>query len=141
MANKKGNGDVGRPTVITPECLHKLKEGFLRGYTNRIACIYAGIAESTYYKYCDENPEFVEKKRAWQANPVTKALDNVKQSLDEGDVQTSKWLLERKLKDEYSLRVENTGKGGEPIKKEVVYIDKEEKQGYEDHIKEAIDGD
>jgi hypothetical protein len=112
---KSQHKDSGRPTVITDSRLHKLKEGFLRGYNNRIACIYAELKESTFYKYCKENPEYVEKKKGWQARPVTKALDNVNNSIEEGDVQTSKWLLERKLKDEFSLRNEVTGKDGEAI--------------------------
>lgn len=107
MTKKQEGAEVGRPTVITPEVLNKLQQAFLRGYSNRAACIYADLVEGTYYKYCKENPEFIKKKEAWQENPVSLARDAVYNSLVEGDVQTAKWTLERKCKDEYSLRVEN----------------------------------
>lgn len=132
---------VGRPTVFTQDVLNKLQQAFLKGYSNRAACIYADVVEGTFYKYCDENPEYVEKKKAWQENPVSKSRDVVYDAIDQGDVQTAKWMLERKCKDEFSLRTEQTGIGGGPIKKEVVYIDKEEKEGYEEHINKTINGD
>lgn len=134
---RKRKGNIGRPTLMTEHCLHKLKEGFLRGYNNRIACVYAGISEALFYKYCDLNPEFVEKKKEWQMKPLTKAIDNVNAALDLGDVQTSKWLLERKLKDDYSVRTETTGKDGGAIQTKVVYIEKEEKESYLQHIKDV----
>jgi hypothetical protein len=95
-------------SVMTPECLRKLKEAFLRGYDNRGACIYAGIPESTFYSHCKLNPDFLEAKVRWQESIIMAARENLHSSIvREGDVNTSKWLLERRKKDEFSLRTES----------------------------------
>ena len=55
------------------------------------------------------------------------------------DINTAKFILERKCKDEFSLKTE-TELSGE-VKSKVVYIEKEEKEAYKKHIDEVIDGD
>ena len=115
MTKKKPKSEhktVGRKTIMTENVLNKLQEAFLKGYSNRAACIYADIIEGTFYKYCLENPEFVEKKEAWQENPISKARDVIYDSIIAGDPQTAKWYLERKAKEEFSTRSELTGKDG-----------------------------
>lgn len=128
----------GRPTVMTESVLQKLKESFLMGLTDSLACLHAGIAEATLYDYCKTNKEFAEKKEAWKRNPGYKARKNIMRDIEIGDVNTSKWYLERKCKDEFSLRTEQTGKNGGPIQERIKYIEKKEIEEYENHIEETI---
>jgi len=105
----------GRPTVMTPETIAKLEEAFLIGASDKEACFVANIAPSTLYAYCQENPDFSERKEALKDMPKYKARKNIVDSIDKGNVPVSQWYAERKVKEEFSPRVEQTGKDGGAI--------------------------
>lgn len=105
----------GRPTAMTDETLAKLKEGFLMGMTDSEACLYANdICPATLYKYQDEHPEYSELKDQWKQNPVLEARQSVLKGLRR-DPDLALKFLERKKKDEFSLRSELTGKDGRDL--------------------------
>lgn len=104
MARPKKKSNAGRPHAITPEVLAKLEQGFKIGLTDTECCCYADIDEATLYRYQKENPEFSEKKRKWKQNPVAKAKHTIYKNLD--DPKTAQWYLERKCKEEFSIKVE-----------------------------------
>jgi hypothetical protein len=97
---------VGRPTVMTEETLQKLEYAFLRGLTDVEACLYADIGTTTLYNYCEENPEFRERKEELKQHPTAQAKLNVTEAIENGDEDISKWWLERKAKDEFSTKQE-----------------------------------
>ena len=105
--------DVGRPTVMTDEVIRKLEEIFALGGTDLEACLWADISKSTLYDYQVLHPEFVERKEKLKEEPILKARRTVVGALDQPNMALS--YLERKKKDEFSLRVENTGKDGTPL--------------------------
>lgn len=107
----KGKG--GRPTVMTADVIRKLDEAFANGATDLQACFYAGIGKSSLYDYEKLNPEYSERKAALKAelgliskNVLAKSIRN------DGSVGDAKWYLERKEKNDFSLRTENTGADG-----------------------------
>jgi hypothetical protein len=106
--------DVGRPTLLTPETIQKLEEAFALGCTDLEACLYAGISKSTLYNYQEKNPKFVERKEELKETPVLLARTTVINSLKKNPDMAMKYL-ERKKKDEFSLRVENTGANGKDL--------------------------
>jgi hypothetical protein len=124
---------VGRPTSITEDCLHKLREGFLRGYNNTLACVYADIAESTFYKYCEENKEFTEKKEQWKKAPVLKALNIINESLDAGDSNMAKFVVERRCREDWAVtsKQDITISGGIAVQIETVPANEENIKIYE----------
>ena len=97
---------VGRPTVMTEAVLQKLEYGFLKGLTDEQCCVYAEISTSTLYNYCNENPEFLERKEQLKNNPSVKAKLNIVEAIEEGNVDISKWYLERREKNEFSTKQE-----------------------------------
>ena len=105
-----GKYDTGRPTVFTQEVLQKLDLAYSVDSTDEEACIFANISPSSLYNYQNENPEFLERKRLLKQKPILKARINVKEALEDKDIRvrldTSKWLLERKRKDEFSTKEE-----------------------------------
>jgi hypothetical protein len=103
----------GRPTVMTESVLGKLKEAFMIGCTDTEACLYADINPDTLYDYQKKNEWFSELKKQWKENPVLKARTTVYKNLD--DKETAMKYLERKKKDEFSLRSEVTGADGEAV--------------------------
>lgn len=89
---------------MTPEILERLRHAFAIGCTDEEACAYAQIGKSTLYNYQNDNPEFVEEKEELKKKPVLKAKSVVVASLD--DVKNAQWYLERKAKDEFSVKQE-----------------------------------
>lgn len=89
----------GRPTVMTPENIEKLEEGFLKGFSDRESCLYAKIAPSTLYAFCQENPDFSERKELLKEQVKMKAKDNIQAAIHAGDKLLSQWYLERRDKD------------------------------------------
>lgn len=106
--------DVGRPTVFTPETIHKLEEVFALGGSDLEACFYAGISKSALYNYQKDNPDFVERKEALKEQPILKARRSVLKGIDT-DPELALKFLERKNKAEFSLRSELTGAEGKPL--------------------------
>ncbi len=130
--------DGGRPTKMTPDTLQKLKEAFLMGMSDSLACIHADICESTLYLYCRENPEFSKAKELWKKKIGYKAVRIIDKALDDGDLGTAKFVAERRVKEDWSMRTEQTGKDGEALKPIIVYVEKEEKEAYLKQINETI---
>lgn len=105
---------MARPTKMTPDTLEKLRHAFDIGATDEEACASAEIVPATLYNYQNEHPEFLEEKTRRKEKPILRARQVIVDSLE--DPKNAQWYLERKKKDEFSLRQEMTGKDGEPIK-------------------------
>lgn len=128
--NPKG---AGRPTVMTPRVLAKLEECFSKGYNEFEAYNTARISKDAFYDYKNKHPEFTEKIAWLRNNPNIKAKEIVNDKLNEGDINTAKWQLERRAKDEYSTRNETTGKDGKDLVPDSILrddINPEEKKAY-----------
>lgn len=108
MAEKRKNGEQkrgrGRPTKMTPEVVGKLEAGFLRGLNDAECCLYAGISRDTLYDYCTKNPDFSDRKELLKKQPAVQAKINVTEAIDNGDVDVSKWYLERRNRSEFAVR-------------------------------------
>jgi hypothetical protein len=98
--------EVGRPTVMTPEVLLKLEEAFSVGATDKEAIFLADISPATFYLYCKEHPEYLERKEALKDMPKYRARKNIVGKINDGDVPVSQWYAERKAKEEFSNRTD-----------------------------------
>jgi hypothetical protein len=114
---------VGRPTVMTEETIQKLEYAFMRGLTDLEACLYANISKSTLYNYCEENPEFMERKEELKQHPTAKARLNVTEAIENGNEDLSKWWLERKAKSEFSTKQEVSAEVDNKIEIKIDLID------------------
>lgn len=115
MAKNKG----GRPTKMTESVIEKLEQAFALGCTDREASFYANIHIDTLYEYCRKNPEFAYRKEELKQAPVLKARQSVVKGMDQ-DYNHSLRFLERKKKDEFSLRQEFSGADGKPLEIKIV---------------------
>lgn len=109
---EKRKSNAGRPRKITEAVLRKLEEGFMIGLTDRECCLYADIGPTTLYEYCQENPEFANRKEILKEQPKIKAKMNIIQAMYKyKDTDLSKWYLERKSKDEFGTKqtIEHSG--------------------------------
>lgn len=91
---------------MTPETIARLEEVFGIGGTDREACFYADISQQTLYDYQEKHPEFIERKEALKEKPILKARQSVVKALDDPEIALK--FLERKKKDEFSVRQEVT---------------------------------
>lgn len=100
---------VGRPRAITPEIINKLEKAFALGCTNREACFFANVAESTFYDFIKEYPEYSERFNSLKEYEKIRARKVIHDALGSGDRDIAKWYLERKAKDEFSTKQEIVG--------------------------------
>ena len=104
---------AGRPTKMTDETVGLLLQAFAWGCTDAEACTYAGINKSTLYAYCQENPEFSDRKETLKNMPTMKAKRIIDSALDEGDVTTAHKVIDRK--EGTKVKQELSGPDGSPI--------------------------
>lgn len=107
--------NAGRPTVMTETTIRILEEAFSIGASDSEACFQANIGMSTLYDYCQANPAFSERKELLKDMPKYKARKNITDEINKGNQNISTWYLERKAKDEFAGRTENTGAGGKDL--------------------------
>jgi hypothetical protein len=88
--------EPGRPTVMTPETIKRLEDGFIAGLSDREASLYADTAPSTLYAYCEENPDFSERKELLKERIKMRAKFNISEAIEAKDKTLSQWLLERR---------------------------------------------
>lgn len=115
-ATKSKTDKFGRPTVMTKEILSKLEMAFAIGSSDVEACLFANIAPATLYNYQKKNEDFLERKEELKQTPLLKARKLIIDSIAH-DLPTAKWYLERKLKNEFSTKVEteHSGPNGAPL--------------------------
>lgn len=106
---------AGRPSVMTDDVLRKLEQGFSCGLSDREACLFAGIGESTLYDFCKLHPEFSERKDLLKNQPKMKAKLVIAEAIERGEVKVSQWYLERKCRDEFSTRQETELSNFQPV--------------------------
>lgn len=92
---KKNKG--GRPTVMTPDVLQKLEDAFTNAFTDKMACLYAGISERTLYEYCEANPEYSQRKELLKNSPDLIAQKQLIAGLN--TTQGARWWAEHRMED------------------------------------------
>ena len=107
--NKVTKKTPGRPTKITDDTIQKLEHALASGVTAEMACRIAGISKSTYYEHIEKDETFSDKMQRAREWPEMKARNNVVGAIEKGDVNTSKWYLERKARKEFSAKLEVDG--------------------------------
>lgn len=115
-AKKAGkSGTTGRRmarTVLTKERRQRIVEGIEKGFTRSLAARYAGISESTLYKWLADGRERKTPAATELAEAVTRAelasiakhVGNI-ENAGSGDWRASAWLLERRHRDEFGKTV------------------------------------
>jgi len=106
---------VGRPQIMDKYIIAKLEDAYSVGATDVEACFFANISKDTLYRYFKKHPEFCERKEALKNSLKFRSRKLVSKSVDEGNVGTATWYLERKAREEFSSRQELTGADGERL--------------------------
>lgn len=126
---------MARPSKMNPDIVGKLVAAFARGYNDTEACDYAGINRDTYYEWLKKDSEFADKITSSKMRPNMKAKEVVLDAIENGDVKSSQWWLDRKARDEFATRQEMTGQDGEKL-----FDTRNELKEIGDELKEALNG-
>ncbi len=98
---------MSRPTKLKKRVVQKLQEAFKLWCTTSEACCYAEISRSTYYDWLSTNQEFSDKIELSKKYLEYKSRAVIANSLENWDVKTAMWYLERKNKKEFNVQYLN----------------------------------
>lgn len=87
---------IGRPGTVGPEQLAKLEEAYRWDWSDQKACDYAGISVDALYRYQKKHPDFRKRKEFLKNSPAENAMRNIAESIENGDLKTSQWYLEKR---------------------------------------------
>jgi len=98
--------------MISEETWNRVIAAIASGLTNQDACSAVGVGKTSFYAKVKEDEQFALQVDKAQVSFKLKHLRNIDQATL-NDWKASAWLLERKFKNEFSLRTEVTGADGE----------------------------
>ena len=103
----KPKGKTGPKTSwrMTPETIEKLRQAFAIDATIAEACFYADINPDTYYRWKKREPQLSEKLELLRNTPILAARQTIATGIKSDPALALKYL-ERKRKDEFSLKTE-----------------------------------
>ncbi len=91
---------VGRPRAINDATIAQLSAYLREGCSVLVACRQSGISSTTYYKELVRNSEFADIMHASQEIMDAMAMRQVYHAISRGDLNTSKWWINRQDKRE-----------------------------------------
>lgn len=103
------------------EIIESLKPFLEAGFSRRKACEAIGFDDKTLSKWVVKDKGLSTKLKSWENTMNMLALANIYQGLqkeaemDDNRKETSKWYLERSLKEQFSTRTEQTGADGKDL--------------------------
>lgn len=100
---KKDENTLPFETTLTETELQKLEEIFMVNGSDEDACFYAGISPRKLYYYQEQNPDYLQRKKALKNMPKLKAKKVLSEALDKRDKDIAKFILERTDR-EYSTK-------------------------------------
>lgn len=94
---------------LDEEALEKLERAFSLGCTDMEACLIANISRESLAVFQKNNPSWVERKEMLKEELVYRSRGVIATAIENNDVNTAKWYLERKKKDEFSPKYDISG--------------------------------
>ena len=107
--------EVTNPVKLDDLTVKKLEDAFKLGCSVSEACFSADISRQTYYNWIDSFPQMKERFDSLKENPIFLARKSVVDGL-QGNPELALKFLERKLKNEFSMKTESETSGSIEIK-------------------------
>lgn len=106
----KNEKKTRNPPKINEFVVARIEDAISLGCTQTEACLLAGISPKTLLEWQKDNPLWVERKEFLARTQIRKAKNVISDALDNGDVNTAKWYLEKKCRDEFGnqIKIDNT---------------------------------
>jgi hypothetical protein len=112
----------GRPTKYTEQNVNRILDALRGGNTRRASCAAGNISQDTFANWLREHSAFSDAVEKAEGEAELRNLAVI-QDATKTTWQAAAWWLERKHKQEWSSRVEQTGADGSPVKVIVEYAD------------------
>ena len=103
------------------EIVQSLQPYLEAGLSRNKACEYIGLTPQTLSNWVQDDEALLIKLQGWENATNIRAIRNIMDAIaKEGEMEdarkeTSKWWLERRMKQEFSTRTENTGADGKDL--------------------------
>jgi hypothetical protein len=94
-------GRIGRRSILTPARQQALTLALRNGATRRLACTYAGMNETSFYRLLARNRAFREAVLEAEAHHEMAMVGRIKASANSGDWKAAAFWLERRRYDEW----------------------------------------
>jgi len=104
-----------------PEIVEEICGYLKEGLTQKDSATLAGINNDTLHDWINTKSEFSESIKKAQVDAKKEMVDIVRKAAKKTWTAAA-WWLERKHKDEFSLRQELTGKDGEELKAPIINL-------------------
>lgn len=103
-------GRKHKPAKLDEHIIARVEDALSLGCTQSEACILANITPKTLIEFKKENPVWAEREKFLMDTQVRKAKGVISDALDNGDVNTAKWYLEKKCREEFGnqIKINNT---------------------------------
>ena len=110
------------------QAIQSLKDYLELGFSRNKACGLIGLPPATLSNWVKEDETLGMRLEGWE-NAINKlAMANIVDAIqkegemDDARKETTKWWLERKMKTDFSTRVENTGADGKDLPAPIMQI-------------------
>lgn len=97
---------------LTRDIYNKMEYAFKRNLTHLQMRSWAGIGLEKYKKLIRKYPRLKEMEETWKGFVCSKAKMNIADKVESGDIDTSKWVLEKLERQEYGKAGDNSRSGG-----------------------------
>jgi len=88
---------------LNDELIGRLEDALQFGATVSEACYYAGASRDAFYHLYKSDKDFLNKMEAARIRISNLAVQNIDWLIRNGDTETSKWFLEKKIGLTYSV--------------------------------------
>jgi len=91
----------GRPSSVTPKKSAIFLVAIENGFTLKESLLQAGISDDAYRRLLKKSADFRGQKEVAEMKLVMKARSNLAKAIKAGDMQATRWFLERKVPEEF----------------------------------------
>ena len=94
---------MGRTSKLTPELTDRICKALRLGMTQKLACSYANLGHTTFYRWLQEaerepgaKRDFRDSVKRAEAEGAAKHLVTIAEAANDGSWQAAAWMLERR---------------------------------------------
>jgi hypothetical protein len=108
---------VGRPSKRDERLIEKIKHALMLGRSFDNSARFAGIHQSTFFKWRRDDPEFAMECEKWRAEGQNMVLGKVMKAISRGDMQSARWWLSRTCEEFRDKQEVSVGVSGDEVRR------------------------
>lgn len=100
---------------LTRDTYNKMEYAYKRHFTHAQMRAWSGVNLEKYKKLVRKYPRLLEMEEQWKGFVCSKAKINIAEQVENGDVEVSKWVLEKLERSEYGKPGDNAKSGNNVV--------------------------